>query len=410
MNADRFSAPAPIAHARPLCGDSSDMNADARIIQSFDDPRVDALRIKVRDYIRDVVMTNGDKWEAEGTINHDEFRRLGAMGLLGLSHPIEFGGTDLGPIASVVFAEEISRCTYSGLPEAVLIHTDMASTHIACRGADEQKLRYLPGMISGDLICCVAVTEPDSGSDVAGLATTARRTPEGWVLNGVKSYVTNALHGDVFVVAARTDPHAKSSRAISLFAVERDCAGLTIRPMAPKHGMLSSDIAELVFTDAALPAGSLIGEENKGFYGVMENFQNERLILGAMSLGMGLQALDLTLAYLKSRKAFGGVLWDRQAIRHRIAFLYARMQAVGALVYDTARQRARGEACVREVSMVKALAGETLQDVVRGCLQVHGGYGYMRGAAIERLGRDARLLTIGGGATEVMLDEVAKRL
>lgn len=386
------------------------MNAEARIIQSFEDARVAALRLKVRDYVRDVVMINGDRWEADGAIGHDEFRRLGAMGLLGLPHPIEFGGTDLGPIASVVFAEEISRCTYSGLPEAVLIHTDMASTHVTHRGTREQKLRYLPRMISGDLICSVAVTEPGAGSDVAGLATTARRTSEGWLLNGVKSYVTNALHGDVFVVAARTDAHAKSSRAISLFAVERSCPGLTVRPMAPKHGMLSSDIAELAFTDALAPAGSLIGEENKGFYGVMENFQSERLILGAMSLGMGLQALDLTLAYLKSRPAFGGVLWDRQAIRHRIAFLHARMRAVGALVYDTALRRARGEECVREVSMVKALAGETLQDVVRGCLQVHGGYGYMHGTAIERLGRDARLMTIGGGATEVMLDEVAKRL
>ena len=386
------------------------MNADVRVVQSFEDARIAALRLKVRDYVRDVVMINGDQWEADGAIRHDEFRRLGAMGLLGLPHPIEFGGADLGPIASVVFAEEISRCTYSGLPEAVLIHTDMASTHIACRGTHEQKQRYLPGMIRGDLICSVAITEPGAGSDVAGLAATARRTPDGWVLNGVKSYVTNALHGDVFVVAARTDPDAKSSRAISLFAVERNCPGLTIRAMGPKHGMLSSDIADLVFKDAMLPASSLVGEENRGFYGVMENFQNERLILGAMCLGMGLQALDLTISYLKSRQAFGGVLWDRQAIRHRIAFLYARMRAVGTLVYETAQRCARGEECVREVSMVKALAGETLQDVVRGCLQVHGGYGYMHGAAIERLGRDARLMTIGGGATEVMLDEVAKRL
>jgi acyl-CoA dehydrogenase len=180
--------------------------------------------------------------------------------------------------------------------------------------------------------------------------------------------------------------------------------------MERKHGMLSSDIADLVFENAMLPADALIGEENRGFYGIMDNFQNERLVLGAMSLGMGLQALDITVEYLKARRAFGGNLWDKQAIRHRIAFLYARMRAIGALIHETSIKSARNEDVVREVSMIKALAGETLQDVVRDCLQFHGGYGYMHGTAIERLGRDARLMTVGGGATEVMLDEIAKRL
>lgn len=380
------------------------------VIADFDDPRIAALREKVRAYVRDEALAKGPTWEKLGTIPHEDFCRLGELGLLGLCHPAEYGGSDLGPVASVVFAEELSRCTYGGLPEAVLIHTDMASTHVAHRGTQEQKRRYLPGMIRGDLICAVAITEPEAGSDVAALGTTARRTDGGWRLDGIKSYVTNALHGDVFIVAARTDPQAKSSRAMSLFAVERNTPGLTIRPMAAKHGMWSSDIAELVFENALLPPDSLVGEENKGFYGVMENFQNERLVLGAMCLGMGLQALELTLAHLGSRRAFGGTLWDLQANRHRIAFLAARMKAVGALVHETACRCARGEECVSEVSMVKALAGETLQDVVRACLQLHGGRGYLQSEAIERIGRDARLMTIGGGATEVMLEEIAKRL
>jgi len=379
-------------------------------VHSFDDPRIVEIRARTRDYVRDIALVRGDQWERDGTVAHDEFRRLGSLGLLGCCHSAEFGGTDLGPVASVAFAEEISRCTFSGLPEAVLIHTDMSSTHIGHRGSREQRQRYLPGAIRGELICSVAITEPDAGSDVASLATRAERRGEGWVLNGTKTYVTNALHGDIFIVAARTDPTAKPSRGLSLFVVERGTPGVTVRPMERKHGMLSSDIADLVFDEARLPAGSLVGEENSGFYGIMENFQNERLVLGAMSLGMGLQALDITVSYLKSRRAFGGCLWDKQAIRHRIAFLHARMRAVGALVYETAIRSARGEEAVREVSMVKALAGETLQDVVRDCLQFHGGYGYMHGTAIERLGRDARLMTIGGGATEVMLDEIAKRL
>jgi acyl-CoA dehydrogenase len=379
-------------------------------VYSFDDQRIADIRAETRNYVRDVALVQGNGWEHDGVIGHGEFRRLGSLGLLGFCHPVEFGGTDLGPLASVAFAEELSRCTFSGLAEAVLIHTDMSSTHIGHRGTRAQKQRYLPGMIRGDLICSVAITEPDSGSDVASLTTRAVRRAEGWILNGTKTYVTNALHGNIFIVAARTDATAKPSRGLSLFVIERGTPGMTIRPMKRKHGMLSSDIADLVFDNAVLPIDSLVGEENGGFYGIMENFQNERLVLGAMSLGMGLQALDLTVAYLKSRRAFGGILWDKQAVRHRIAFLYARMRAVGALVYDTAIKSARGEDAVREVSMVKALAGETLQDVVRDCLQFHGGNGYMQGSAIERIGRDARLMTIGGGATEVMLDEIAKRL
>lgn len=386
----------------------SDMSTG--LLDSFDNERAQALRAKVRAYVRDEAIPKGPQWEDLGTVPHEDFRRLGGLGLLGMCHPVEYGGSDQGPVASVIFAEELSRCGYSGLPEAVLIHTDMASTHIAHRGSAAQKQRYLPGMISGDLICSVAVTEPGAGSDVAALATTVRRGPGGWVLNGTKTYITNALHGDVFIVAARTDMQAKSSRAVSLFAVERDTPGLLIRPMPKKHGMWSSDIAELVFEDAMLPADSLVGEENRGFYGVMENFQNERLVLGAMCVGMATKAMDLTLQFLKSRKVYGGTLWDLQANRHRMAFLAARMRAVQSLVHDTALRSARNEECVCEVSMIKALAGETLQDVVRACLQLHGGVGYMHGSAIERIGRDARLMTIGGGATEVMLDQVAKRL
>lgn len=387
-------------------------NSDTAIglLDSFDSPRAQALRSKVRAYVEEEATPKGQHWEDIGTIPHEEFRRLGGLGLLGMCHPVEYGGTDQGPVASVIFAEELSRCGYSGLPEAVLIHTDMASTHITHRGTGDQKKRYLPGMISGDLICSVAITEPGAGSDVAAMATTARRSADGWVLNGTKTYITNALHGDVFIVAARTDMQAKSSRAVSLFAVERDTPGLTVRAMPKKHGMWSSDIADLVFEDAVLPLDSLVGEENRGFYGVMENFQNERLVLGAMCVGMATQAMDLTLAYLKARQVYGATLWDLQANRHRMAFLAARMKAVETLVHDTALRCARGEECVREVSMIKALAGETLQDVVRACLQLHGGRGYMHGSAIERIGRDARLMTIGGGATEVMLDEVAKRL
>lgn len=377
---------------------------------TFEDPRIVQLRTVARRCVREHIEPRGSDWESAGTTPHAAYRVLGAQGLLGLCHAKEDGGSGLGPIASVVFAEEISASSYGGTAEAVLIHSDMSSTHIGHRGTEAQRRRYLPGMLSGDLICGIAVTEPEAGSDLAAMRTTARRVGDSWVLDGVKTYATNALHGDVMIVAARTDSQVKATRGISLFIVERGTPGLDIRPMARKLGLHSSDIADMVFTGARLPADALLGEENRGFHAIMENFQNERLVLGAMAVGMARRALETTLAYVKSRKAFGGTLWDLQATRQRLAMLAARHQAVTTLVHDTAVRVAQGQDCVREVSMVKALAGETVQDVMRECLQLHGGAGYMADCAIERLTRDARILTIGGGATEVMLEEVAKRL
>jgi acyl-CoA dehydrogenase len=377
---------------------------------SFSDPRILQLRGTAREHVRTQIEPHGDAWETAGTTPHAVFQGLGKLGLLGLRHAQAHGGSDLGPIASVAFAEEISASSYGGVAEAVLIHADMSSTHITHSGSPAQRSRYLPGMVRGDLICGFAVTEPEAGSDLAAMQTTARREGEHWVLNGTKTYATNALHGDVMIVAARTDLQAKSSRGISLFIVERDTLGLVICPMARKLGLHSSDIADLVFTEARLPADRLLGEENGGFHAIMKNFQNERLVLGAMAVGLGRKALEVTLAHVKSRKAFGGTLWDLQATRQRLAMLAARHKAVTALVHETAVRVAQGDYCVREVSMVKALAGETVQDIMRDCLQLHGGAGYMADCPLERMTRDARILTIGGGATEVMLEEVAKRL
>lgn len=377
---------------------------------SFDDPRIVKLRKTSRDAVRRHIEPHADAWETAGTTPRTAYRALGAEGLLGLCHASKDGGSNLGPIASVVFGEEIAASSYGGVAEAVLIHTDMSSTHIGHRGTPAQRRRYLPGMLRGDLICGIAVTEPEAGSDLAALRTTARRDGDTWVLDGVKTYATNAVHADAMIVAARTDAAAKATRGVSLFIVDRETPGLEIRPMVRKLGLHSSDIADMVFTGARLPADALLGPENRGFHAIMENFQNERLVLGSMAVGLSRRALKVTLAQVKSRKAFGGTLWDLQATRQRLAMLAARHAAVTTLVHATAVRAAQGEDCVREVSMVKALAGETVQDVMRECLQLHGGAGYMADCPIERMTRDARILTIGGGATEVMLEEVAKRL
>jgi acyl-CoA dehydrogenase len=335
---------------------------------------------------------------------------MGALGFLGIRYPEEFGGSALDTLATIVLAEELGRSSFGGVAVTVLVHTDMASPHLANAGSAAQMRRWMPGIVAGTCITAVAVTEPDAGSDVAAIRTSARRDGEDYVLNGTKMFITNGIHADLVFVAARTDPSVKGTRGISIFAVERGAPGFAVGRALKKHGWLSSDTAELIFADCRVPAANRLGEEHAGFYAVMRNFQNERLVLGAMAMGEAQAALELTLAYVRERRAFGGVLWDKQAIRQRLAMLAAKIAAGRELLYATAWRDARGEECVREVSMVKAYCGELVNEVMYDCQQFHGGFGYMRESAIERMVRDARIHAIGGGATEVMLEEVAKRL
>jgi len=367
------------------------------------------LREQVRRFVEKEVVPHGEAWERDGKIPREIYRRMGALGFLGMRHAAEYGGTDMGPLASMVWAEELGRSTFGGFTSSVLVHTDMSAVHITLRGTPEQKQKYLPAIIRGETICSIAVTEPDAGSDVAGLKTRARRDGDSWVINGSKMFITNAVYGDILIVAARTEPTAKGSRGISLFIIERTTPGISVTKL-DKHGWLCSDTAEIAFQDVRIPAENLLGEENRGFYGIMETFENERICIGGICAGESAKAIELTTNYVKSRQAFGGPLWNQQAVRLKLASLATKAAAARALAYHAAELVEAGIPCPREVSMVKALSPEVLHEVVHGCLQLHGGSGFMRGTPIERMVRDARVLTIGGGATEVMLEEVAKRM
>ncbi len=368
-----------------------------------------AMRDTVRRFVEAEVVPVAEAWEREGKIPRAIYRRMGALGLLGMRYPVDYGGTDLGPLASMVFAEELGRGTFGGFTSSILVHTDMSAGHIALRGTPEQKAQYLPAIVKGDIVCSVAVTEAHAGSDVAGLRTQARRDGDDWVINGSKMFITNAVYGDLMILAARTDAGAKGSRGISLFIVENKTPGISAVKL-DKHGWLCSDTAALSFDDVRLPARALLGEAGRGFYSIMDTFQNERIVIAGICAGESAKAIELTVDYVKNRRAFGGTLWEQQAVRHKLAMLAAKAAAARQLAYGAAELAAAGVDCVREVSMIKALSPEVLHEVVHGCLQLHGGTGFMRGTAIERMVRDARVLTIGGGATEVMLEEVAKRM
>jgi acyl-CoA dehydrogenase len=259
----------------------------------------------------------------------------------------------------------------------------------------------------------IGVVVEYTGSDVAAIRTRAVKVNEraggDYVINGSKLFITNGVHADLLFVAAKTDPNAKGSRGISIFAVERNTPGLRVGRALKKQGWLASDTAELVFEDCRVPAANLLGEENAGFYAVMKNFQVERIALGSMAIGHCLTALDLTFRYVNDRRAFGAPLWDKQAIRQKLAILGAKVEAARQLLYHCAWLVDQQVDATREVSMLKALTGELVNEVLYACQQFHGGMGYMRETPIERLVRDARVLAIGGGATEVMLEEVAKR-
>jgi acyl-CoA dehydrogenase len=222
-------------------------------------------------------------------------------------------------------------------------------------------------------------------------------------------FITNGVHADLYFVAARTDPDSKGSRSISMFIVEKGAPGFRVGRALKKTGWLCSDTAELVFEDCRIPAENLLGEENAGFYAVMRNFQVERIALSAMAVGHAMTALGLTLDYVRQRRTFGASLYDKQVIRQRLAMLQAKTESARQFLYHCAWLAMQGRDCVREVSMLKAFSGELVNEVLYTCQQFHGGMGYIRETAIERLFRDARVLSIGGGATEIMLEEVAKR-
>jgi acyl-CoA dehydrogenase len=318
----------------------------------------------------------------------------------------EHGGGGADAMANLVFAEALSQSTFGGFVITVLVHTDMASPHLHHAGSAAQKARWMPGIVRGETLTAVAITEPGAGSDVAGIRTTARRDGADWVLNGSKLFITNGVHADLYFVAARTGP---GRRDISIIAVEKGAPGFSVSRQLDKTGWRSSDTAELHFDRCRVPVAHLLGDEHQGFYAVMKNFQTERIALAAMAVGHCRQAIRLTLEHVRSRQAFGASLWDKQTIRQRLAMCDAKTRAAQSYAWHCAWRVTQGHDIVQDVSLLKALTGELVNEVTATCQQFHGGMGFMTGTPIERLWRDARVLGIGGGATEVMLDEAAKR-
>ena len=369
-----------------------------------------SFREQVARFVNEQIVPFGDEWEEAGFVPRDLFKRAGELGFLGLKYEEEYGGSNLDSLFMIAMAEELGKSTYGGAVLGLMVHAFMASPYLYHAGSNEQKDKYFRQIVNGEIVTAIAMTEPDAGSDLAGMKSRAVKEGREWVLNGSKMFITNGVHGDLFFVAAKTDVNTKGSRGISMFIVEKDTPGFSVGRALKKTGWWSSDTAELVFNNCRIPEENLLGELNKGFYALAKNLQNERLSLAGLTLGECQKALQMTIDYARDRRAFGGVLWDNQVVRHKISQLAAEVEAARQLTYHTAWLDSQGKDCVKETSMLKALLGELVNKVMYSCVQIHGGMGCIRETAIERMSRDARVHSIGGGATEVMLEEVAKRL
>jgi len=370
------------------------------------------LRKSVRAFVEKEVAPHVDEWEAAGQIPKSFWRRLGEVGFLGLEFPAEYGGAGGDFLSSVVLGEEMARCRSGGVAFSVLVHTDMSSPWLTRYGTEAQKRKYLLGIIRGDTVCALGITEPGTGSDMANLATRAVRNGDHYLLTGSKTFITNGVYGDLYFVAARTAQGTGERRhdGLSMFLVERGLPGFTVSRTLDKMGMLASDTAELAFHECPVPAENLLGAEGRGFQQLAAGLQRERIMAAVLALSGAAQALEDTRAYLRERHAFGGPLSEKQALRHRMAEMATEIEAARHLVYHAAGLYNAGRDCITEVSMAKLFCTEVANRVAYQAVQLHGGYGYMREFPVERFFRDVRLWTIASGTSEMMKEIIAKRL
>jgi len=368
------------------------------------------FREQLRRYIDKEVRPQAQQWDEDGLVPDATYRTMGELGFLGLAIPEAFGGSDLDACGTVVFGEELGRSGSGGFAASMSDHADMAAPVIVRAGTEDQKKRFLPDIAAGRRRLGFAVTEPSGGSDLTRMKASAVRQGEHWILNGQKTFITGALSADMFVTIVRTDPGSKGANGFSVFVIERGGPGFSTGRKFEKTGWRAADMSEIFFEDLAVPDANMLGEEGKGFHLLMQGLERERLSFSAQCIGMMERTMELTLDFVKNRAAYGRTLWDLQSIRHELAGYAGELSAAKLLVYHAAAKKNRGESVRLETSMLKAQLPQLLKRMADGCTQMHGATGYMHGTEIERIFRDARPFSLGGGAAAVMLDEVAKLL
>ncbi|WP_332815450.1 acyl-CoA dehydrogenase family protein [Ramlibacter sp.] len=366
------------------------------------------LRSTIQRWIAEQVNPHVDQWEREETFPaHQVFRQMGELGLLGLTKPQENGGSALDWSYAAVLAETLAEIHCGGVPMAIGVQTDMCTPALARHGSPGLRSEFLAPAIAGEMVGCLGVSEVGSGSDVASIRTTARRDGGDYVINGGKMWTTNGTQADFCCLLANTSDGA-AHRNKSLIVVPMDTPGITVARKIRKMGMHASDTAQLHFDDVRVPQRHRIGEEGMGFMYQMEQFQHERLWSALNACGGARRAIRETIAYTAGRQVFGRSVLDHQWVHFRLAELQTEVEALHALAWSGVEMLVRGEDATRLATMAKLKAGRVVREVADGCLQFWGGMGYTDEAPISRLFRDLRLVSIGAGADEVMLQILAK--
>lgn len=359
-----------------------------------------------RNFLKQEVVPYLDKWEAEGKIGREIWKKFGDMGYFGIRYPEEYGGMDLDIFYLVIWLEEMQRINSGGFAAAMWAHNYLAMTHLLAEGTPEIKEKYLRQSISGDLMGCLCISEPFGGSDVGAMRTLAVKEGDEWVLNGSKTFITNGVYSDYLIVIAKMniDDNPKS---MGVFLIDRDTPGVSASKL-DKLGWRASDTGEIAFDNVRIPAKNLMGEPGKGFYYVMQHFALERLIMGVNAHARAEYAIEYTIQYMSERTAFGKTLDKFQALRHRVAEMTTEVEIVKAFNYQVAANLDKGVYVVKEACMSKLQSTKVADEVIYSCLQFLGGYGYMEEYPLARMLRDSRLGPIGGGTSEILKEVIAK--
>lgn len=366
------------------------------------------FRKSLQDFLQKEVVPHIDKWEKTGTIERFIWKKFGEMGFFGINYPEQYGGLELDLFYTVIFLEELQKVNSGGFAAAMWAHAYLAMTHVNKEGSHEIKEKYLTPSITGDKIGCLCITEPFGGSDVAAMRTTAEKKGDTYVINGSKTFITNGIYSDYLVVAAKTDPEA-GHNGMSIFIMDRDTPGISATKL-DKLGWRASDTAEIAFDNVVIPANQLMGEEGKGFPYIMQHFALERLIMGVNAHARAEFALEYATQYMSERIAFGKSIDKFQALRHKLADYYTDMEITKSFNYAVTSRLDKGEYVVKEATMSKLHSTKMADEVIYGCLQFLGGYGYMEEYPMARLMRDSRLGPIGGGTSEILREIIAKMI
>lgn len=365
----------------------------------------DMVRRSIKEFVDKEIRPHVDEWEEQGEFPRELYRKAAEVGILGIGYPEEYGGTPGDIFFKIAASEELIRSGSGGIA-AGLGSLDIALPPIVNHGSEDQKRRFVEPVLSGDRIAALAVTEPGGGSDVANLKTTAVREGDHYIVSGSKTFITSGYRADQITCAVRTG--GPGVHGISLLVIDATLPGYSVSEKLKKTGWWASDTAELYFDDCRVPVANRIGKENEGFYLIMENFQTERLALAVMANMTAQLAFGEALTYARQRKAFGKPLVGFQVIRHKLVDMATLVEVSREYTYRVAARMDAGLDQVKEVSMAKNFGCSTSDRVTYDAVQILGGYGYMRGNVVERLYRDNRILSIGGGTTEIMKEVIAK--